>query len=243
MVNAFIVTGSEPKRVIVRGLGPSLIVTSSVLQDPVLELRDSAGVLIASNDDWRSDQEAEIIATGLAPTNDLESAIVATLPANGAAYTVTLRGANNGTGMGLNELYDLSPGASSRLTAVGTRGQVLTGEDVLISTLIIQQSGAVLVRLLGPTLPVAGTLGNPELELRDGNGALLAANDNWRSDQEAEIIATGIPPTNDFESAIVRNLSPGSYLTVGRGVNSTTGISYVQFYSLPHSGPVLSLTP
>ena len=240
MVNAFIITGLDPKRVIVRGLGPSLPFPSP-LQDPFLELRDSSGGLIFSNDNWRDTQEAEIIATGLAPTNDLESAIVVTLPANGSVYTALVRGVNNGNGLGLNDLHDLTS-AASRLTAIGTRGDVLVGNDVLISG-AMWEGGYVLLRLLGPSLPVAGALGDPALELRDGNGALIASNDNWRSDQEPEIISTGIPPENDLESAIVRNLSPGLYTTVARGVNTTTGIGYVQFYGLPHSGPVLPLIP
>lgn len=246
-VNAFIITGSEPKHLIVRGLGPSLTSFPNFLPDPVLDLRNSSGGLIMSNNDWRDDpvQEAEILASGLAPTNDLESAIVVTLPANGSAYTATLRGRNNGTGIGLNELYDLAVNGSSRFTAVGTRGEVSTGNDVMASGIIIQQGGAVLVRLLGPTLPVAAALADPTLQLRDGNGALVIANDNWRDDpvQEAEIIATGIPPTSDLESAIVGNLSPGPYTAIASGFNNATGIGYVQFYGLPHSGSVLPLTP
>jgi hypothetical protein len=242
-VNAFIITGSEPKHVIVRGLGPSLTSFPTVLANPILELRNSAGTLIFSNDDWRDTQEAEIIATGLAPTSELESAIVATLPAQGSAYTVILRGVNNGIGTGMNELYDLEANGSSRLTAVGTRGEVSTGNDVMASGIIIHEGGAVLVRLLGPSLPIAGALADPTLQLRDGNGAIIVANDNWRFDQESEIIATGIPPESDLEAAIVRNLPPGPYTAIASGVNNTTGIGYVQFYGLPHSGPVLNLTP
>ena len=186
-------------------------------------------------------QEALIIADGLPPTNDLESAIDAVL--SPGAYTTVFRGVNNTTGVGLNELYDLASSGLSGFTAVGTRGQVSVGSDVLISGVIIQDGGAVLLRLLGPSLPVAAPLGDPTLELRDSNGALIDSNDNWRSDHEAEIIATGIPPGNDLESAIVQNLPAGLYTAIGRGVNNTIGIAYVQFYSLPHSGPVLNLTP
>ena len=247
-VNAFIITGPGTKRVIVRGLGPSLPFPTT-LADPVIDLRNSSGGLIMSNDNWRlGGQEAEIIATGLAPTADLESAIVATLPANGSAYTVTLRGVNNTIGNGLNEVYDLESNGSSRLTAVGTRGEVSTGNNVMAGGVILHEGGAVLVRLLGPSLAEAGVpfvLADPTLEMRDGNGTLIVSNDNWRDDplQETEIIATGIPPTNDLESAIVRNLSPGPYTAIASGVNNTTGIGYVQFYALPHSGSVLPLTP
>lgn len=245
MLNAFIITGPNSRWVIVRGLGPSLVVPSP-LGDPALELRTSGGTLIRSNNDWRSDQEAEIFATGLPPFNDLEAAIVATL--SSGSYTVVLSGNNNTTGPGISDLHDLPPSGSSSVTAIGTRANVLTGDDALMSGIVVQQAGEVLVRGLGPSLAGAGVasiLADPTLELRDGNGALLIANDNWRDDpaQEAVIIATGIPPTNNLEAALVANLPPGSYTGVLRGRLSTTGIGYLQFYSLPHSGPVLKLTP
>jgi hypothetical protein len=244
VLNAFIITGPDPTQVLVRGLGPSLGV-SMVLADPALDLRTSAGALVATNDNWRSDQEAEIIGTGIPPTNDFEAAIVATL--SPGSYTVVLRGINNTTGRGTSDLHDLSPAASSSLTAIGTRSNVLTADDVLVSEIVLEQGGGdLLLRVLGPSLGAAGIaniLADPALELRDGNGALLIANDNWRDAQEAAIQATGLAPSNDLESAMVASLAPGSYTTVVRGKNNTTGIGYIQFYSLPHSGPVLKLTP
>jgi len=235
LIGGFIITGTQPKKVIVRAIGPSLSsFFSGALADPVLELRDSSGGLIASNDNWRSDQEAEIMATGIPPGNDLESAIVATLPANSSAYTAIVRGVNNGTGIGVVEAYDLDRTVDSKLANISTRGLVQTGDNVLIGGLIVlgQNPLRVIVRAIGPSLPVAGALADPTMELRDGNGVLIAANNNWRSDQEAEIIATTIPPTNDMESAIVRNLTPGNYTAIVRGVNSTTGIAVVEAYSL-----------
>ena len=137
---------------------------------------------------------------------------MATLPANSSAYTAIVRGVNNGTGIGVVEAYDLDQTVDSKLANISTRGFVQTGDNVLIGGLIVlgQNPLRVIVRAIGPSLPVSGALGDPTLELRDGNGALIAANDNWRTDQESEIIATGIPPTNDLESAIVRDLAPGS---------------------------------
>ena len=88
------------------------------------------------------------------------------------------------------------------------------------------------MRAIGPSLSVSGALEDPTLELHDGNGATIASNDNWRSDQEAEIIATTIPPSNDLESAIVRNLAPGNYTAIVRGVNATTGVALVEAYGL-----------
>ena len=233
LIGGFIITGTQPKKVIIRAIGPSLPLAGA-LADPVLELRNSSGGLIRSNDNWRSDQEAEIIATGIPPSNDLESAIVATLPANNSAYTAIVRGVNNGTGIGVVEAYDLDRAVDSKLANISTRGFVQTGDNVLIGGLIVlgQNPLRVIVRAIGPSLSVPGALQDPTLELHDGDGALIASNDNWRTDQEAEIIATTIPPTNDLESAIVRDLTPGNYTAIVRGVNSTTGIALVEAYGL-----------
>jgi hypothetical protein len=233
LIGGFIITGTQPKKIIVRAIGPSLPVAGA-LADPVLELRDSSGALIQANDNWRSDQEAEISASTISPSSDLESAIVATLPANNSAYTAIVRGANNGTGIGAVEVYDLNQTVDSKLANISTRGLVQTGDNVMIGGLIVlgQNSLRVIVRAIGPSLPVLGALSDPTLELRDGNGGLIAANDNWRSDQEAEIVATTIPPSNDLESAIVRDLAPGNYTALIRGVNGTTGVGAVEAYDL-----------
>jgi len=233
LIGGFIIGGSTSKKVIVRAIGPSLPL-ADVLADPTLEIRDVAGSLIASNDNWRSDQEAEIIATTIPPANDLESAIVATLPAYNSAYTATVRGANNGTGLGVVEVYDLDRTAASMLANISTRGLVQTDPNVLIAGTIVvgQDSQKVILRGIGPSLNISGKLADPTMELRDGNGALIRSNDNWRSDQEAEIIATTIPPSDDLESAIVQTLTPGTYTAVLRGVNNTTGIAVVEAYGL-----------
>jgi predicted outer membrane repeat protein len=236
LIGGFIVTGTQPKKIIVRAIGPSLSsFFPGALADPILELRDSSGGLIRSNDNWRSDQEAEIIATTIPPSNDLESAIVATLPANNSAYTAIMRGVNGGTGVGLVEAYDLDRTVDSKLANISTRGLVQTGDNVMIGGFIVmgQAWQRVIVRAIGPSLPVPGKLADPTLELRDVNGVLLAADDNWRTGgQEAEIIATTIPPTNDLESAIVRNLVPGNYTAIVSGVNNTTGVALVEVYAL-----------
>jgi hypothetical protein len=235
LIGGFIITGTQPKKVIIRAIGPSLSsFFPGALTDPILDLRNASGGLIVSNDNWRSDQEAEIIATTIPPSNDLEAAVVATLPANGSAYTAIVRGVNNGTGIGLVEAYDLNQAVDSKLANISTRGPVQTGDNVLIGGLIVlgQNPLRVIVRAIGPSLPVPGALGDPTLELHDGDGALIAFNDNWRSDQEAEIIATTIPPSNDLESAIVRNFAPGNYTAIVRGVNSTTGIAVFEAYDL-----------
>ena len=238
LIGGFIVTGTQPKKVILRAIGPSLPLAGA-LADPILELRNSSGALISSNDNWRSDQQAEIMATTIPPANDLESAIVATLPANNAGYTAIVRGVNDGTGVGLVEAYDLDRAVDSRLGNISTRGLVQTGDNILIAGTIVlgQAPQRVIVRAIGPSLTgpgVAGAMQNPTLELRDQNGALLRANDNWRSDQEQEIIATTIPPSNDLESALVQTLpaSGASYTAILRGANNTTGIAVVEVYAL-----------
>jgi uncharacterized delta-60 repeat protein len=237
LIGGFIVTGTQPKKIIVRAIGPSLPLAGA-LADPVLELRNSSGALIRSNDNWRDDptQESEIIATGIPPANDLEAAIVETLSAIGSAYTAIVRGANNGTGIGVVEAYDLDQTVNSKLANISTRGFVQTGDDVLIGGLIVlgQNPLRVIVRAIGPSLPFPGTLADPTLNLHDGNGTLIASNNNWREDpvQESAIIATGIPPPDDLESAMVHNLTPGSYTAIVRGVNNTTGIAVVEAYGL-----------
>jgi len=236
LIGGFIVTGTQPKRIIVRAIGPSLPLAGA-LADPVLELRNSFGGLIISNDNWRTGgQESDIVATGIPPSSDLEAAIVADLPANGSAYTAIVRGANNGTGIGVVEAYDLDQTVNSKLANISTRGFVQTGDDVLIGGLIVlgQNPLRVMVRAIGPSLPLSGTLADPTLNLHDGNGTLVASNNNWREDpvQESAIVATGIPPGNDLESAMVHNLVPGGYTAIVRGVNNTTGIAVVEAYGL-----------
>ena len=193
-------------------------------------------MLITSNDDWKSDQQADIEATTIPPTNDLESAIVATLPADGAAYTAIVRGKNNATGIGLVEAYDLDTAANSKLANISTRGFVDTGDNVLIGGFILGPgSSQVIVRAIGPSLTslgVKGALQDPTLDLYDRNGLLVQSNDNWRSDQEAEVIATTIPPSNNLESAIVSTLTSGAYTAIVRGKNNTVGVGLVEVYEL-----------
>ena len=166
LIGGFIVTGTEPKKVIVRAIGPSLPVAGK-LANPTLELYDASGLLV-SNDNWKSTQQAEIEATTIPPPNDLESAIVATLPANNSAYTAIVRGANNTTGVGLVEVYDLDRTVDSKLANISTRGLVQTGDDVIIGGLIVLGADPqnVIVRAIGPSLPVAGRLADPMLELQ-----------------------------------------------------------------------------
>jgi hypothetical protein len=191
------------------------------------------GTLVRNND-WKETQRADIEATGMAPSNDSESALVAVLPPG--AYTVVLRGNNNGAGVGLVELYDLDGNGLTNLANISTRSQVATGDKVLISGFIVSgnQPARMLIRALGPSLVslgVSGAMSDPTLELHDQNGAIIA-NDDWRTTQESEIIATGAAPGNDKESAILTVLPPGPYTAVVRGANNTSGIALLETYNL-----------
>ncbi|HSH40232.1 MAG TPA: hypothetical protein VK993_15770 [Chthoniobacterales bacterium] len=237
MIGGFIITGNAPKKVLVRGLGTSLTQAGIVgaLADPTLELIGD-GRVIASNDNWKESQEAEIASSGVAPRSDFESAIVRTF--SPGAYTAVVRGRNNGTGVALVELYDLDQAADAKLANISTRGLVQTGENVMIGGFILGGSGLetnVLVRALGPSLGddgVAGALQDPTLELYDKDGSLVAENDNWKSTQEAAIKATTIPPKRNEEAAILAPLRPGAYTAIVRGKNNTTGVGLVEVYNV-----------
>jgi Matrixin len=240
MIAGFIVSGSQSKTVIVRALGPTLgsYGVANALSDPTLELHDSSGAIIATNDDWQTGSQAsQISSSGYAPNNSNESALIATLAAG--AYTAIVRGYNNSTGIALVEVYELDS-LSARLSNISTRGQVGTNENVLIGGLIINGSTAkkLIVRAIGPSLaspPVSlsGTLSNPTLELHDSSGNLLASNDDWGSGtQAAAISASGYQPSNAKESAIIATLASGSYTAIVRGVNDGTGIALVDAYDL-----------
>ena len=238
LIGGFIVTGSQPKRVILRAIGPSLSNNgiAGALADPTLELVGGDGVSLALNDNWKDTQRAEIEATTIPPTADAESAIVRTL--NPGNYTAVVRGKNNTTGVAVIEAYDLNQSADSRLANISTRGLVQTGTNVMIGGFIVGGEGnaKVIVRAIGPSLSqqgVANPLADPTLQLVDGNGAPLESNDNWRTDpDQAEIAAAGVAPQNDLESALLANIPPGNYTAVVAGKNSGTGIGLVEVYHL-----------
>jgi hypothetical protein len=237
LVAGFIINGTQPKKVIVRAIGPSLATAgiTQPLANPTLELYGPSG-RIAANDDWRSDQETEIIASNVAPADNKEAAIVATLPAGNAAYTAVVRGANDTTGVATVEVYDLDPSAESRMVNISTRGLVHS-QDVLIAGMIVMGPAPrkVIIRALGPSLPVTGGLVNPVLELRDGNGALLEANDDWmNSPNKQAIIDSAIPPSDPHEAAIVWSLSGNGapYTAIVQGFDESRGIALVEVYAL-----------
>lgn len=232
MIGGFIIKGADPKRVLVRAIGPSLPVTGA-MDNPVLDLYDSSGKLLKSNDNWVTDR-LNIIGTQLAPSSARESAILMTLPPG--SYTAVVHDLREQPGLALVEVYDLASDYSL-LANISTRGKVETGDNVMIGGFIIGGAHAtkVIVRAIGPSLAKQGVptpLSDPVLELYDGRGKLISTNDNWRSAQQADISAAGIAPSNDKESAILATLAPGHYTAIVRGQNGTTGVALVEIYNL-----------
>ncbi len=239
LIGGFIITGSDPKTIVLRALGPSLsgFGLSGVLTNPVLSVYNSSHTLIASNDNWQSDPNHFVVeANGLTPANLLESATVQTLAPGG--YTVIVRGKDPPPGIGLVELYDLSPLSKSKLGNMSTRGSVGTVDDVLISGFIVGDvaSATVVVRALGPSLAssgVSGVLSDPTLTIYDANGTAITSNDNWQDDINAiDVQKNGLAPPNALESAIVLHLPAGAYTAIVTGVNGGTGVGLAEVYEL-----------
>jgi len=243
LIGGFITQGNAPMKLVARGIGPSLPVIGP-LPNPFLELHSGAAT-IAMNDNWKDNlgggsQEVAIQNTALAPTNDLESAILAVL--DPGAYTAIVKGTDNGTGVGLVEVFNLGAASldtssEAHLANISTRGNVQTGDNVMIGGFINQ--GAVpikvLLRGIGPSLTsegVSGALANPVLELHEPDGTTVITNDDWMATQKADITATTLAPKNALESAILLTLpvGQGAYTAIVRGVNNTTGVALVEAY-------------
>ena len=241
-IGGFIVTGNGDKRIIARGIGPSLTSNGQPLggrlEDPVLELFDGNGVLITSNDNWKeSPEQSEIQSSGLAPSNDAEAAIARTVQPG--AYTAVLYGKDQTEGIGLVEVYDRDQGGASEMANISTRGFVDTGDNVLIGGFIAgARSGAtnVVVRAIGPSLSaqeVPDALQDPVVQLFDANGQQVDTSDNWKtSGDEAEVTARGLAPQDDRESAVFETVPPGNYTAVVRGAGDTTGVGLVEIYNV-----------
>ncbi len=239
LIGGFIVSGSAPKTVVLRALGPSLDDTglSNTVANPVITLYDSDGGVVAQNDDWQNGPRAEqIMADGLAPGNPVEAALRVTL--DPAAYTAVVTNKKNMPGVGLVEVYDLSPASDSELANISTRGSVGNDEDVLITGFIVGEvdSSTVAVRVLGPSLGKAGIdnpLSDPKLTVYDSNGAALATNDNWQDDPTAmDLEGNGLAPRNPSESAAILHLPAGAYTTIASGADGETGVGLVEVYNL-----------
>jgi CSLREA domain-containing protein len=252
LIEGFIVQGpaGSTKKIIVRAIGPSLVPfgVTEALANPTLEIHDANKVIIATNDDWRTtqvggiiagDQSAEIAASGLAPGNDLESAIIANLAPG--SYTAVVQGCGNTVGTGVVDAFDVSAASLARVANFATRGLIQPGDKLMIAGFIVQNGPVrAVVSAIGPSLAAFGVpnaLADTTLQITNQNGAIIAENDNWKtrpdgSSQQAELEATGLQPTNDLEAAVVINLQPGQYSALVRGKPEMTGTGVVQVYFL-----------
>jgi hypothetical protein len=239
-IGGFIITGNDPKHVLLRAIGPSLSNNGvpDPLADPVLELHGPDAFVTITNDNWRDTQEAEIQATGIPPTNNQESAIDATLAPG--TYTAIVSGNGNTSGVALVEVYDLDQGADSKLANLSTRAFVTTGDNVVIAGVVLSNNSTddrIVVRGLGPSLGGSGlspVLADPTLELRDSDGTLLISNNDWQDnpDQATELTAAGLAPSDPLEAAIAATLPPGLYTAQLAGLENGTGIGLVEIYDL-----------
>jgi hypothetical protein len=236
LIGGFIIRGSEQKKVVLRGIGPSLNVPGK-LEDPVIQVFNSSNVNIGGNDDWKTDQQ-NVESTGLAPTNDRESALVITL--NPGTYTVVMRGKDNGTGIGLVEVYDVGLAANARLANVSSRGFIGLNDNILIGGFFAGPQTAavtgVVLRAIGPSLAALGVprpMQDPTLEVHNSDGDIVASNDDWESNQKSDIEALGLAPSDSRESAVLmRNFDPGAYTAIVRGKNNTVGVGLVEIYDV-----------
>jgi hypothetical protein len=233
LIGGFIVKGDAPKKLALRAIGPSLPVPGK-LADPVLQLFDSAGGLIGQNDNWNA-HRSEVIATGIPPGDERDAVLVTTVQPG--SYTAVLSGVNGAAGVALIEAYDLTPGPSSRLANISTRGKVETGDNVMIGGFILggEETTPVVVRAIGPSLTnfgIGGALADPMLEVHDGNGGLVAVDDDWREYQAGPLTEIGLAPVDDRESAMLLVLPPGPYTAVVRGKSNGTGVGLVEVYNL-----------
>jgi hypothetical protein len=249
LIEGFIVQGSvgSTKKILVRAIGPSLIPfgITDALANPALEIHDSSGATVATNNDWKvtqsgglitGDQSGEINGSGLAPGNDLESAIIANLAPG--SYTAVVSGVGNTTGTGVVDAYDISAASPAKLANIATRGLIQAGDKLMIAGFIVQDAPVkAVVRAIGPSLlafGISNALADTTLQLRDQNGAIVRENDNWKTDpqQAQELQTIGLQPSDDLEAALIHTLAPGQYTAQVRGKNDTSGIGVVQVYFL-----------
>jgi hypothetical protein len=236
-IGGFVISGSRPKTVVVNARGPSLTAfqVAGALANPFLQLVSQADSSVLANDDWTSSPDAAAIqALGLAPPHARESSIKARL--NPGAYTAVVSGVGGTLGVGIVEVFEVDE-PEVPLTNLSARGQVVTGDNVMIGGFIIQGDSrqTVVVRARGPSLAaqqVAGVLSNPVLQLvRRSDGAVFE-NDDWRTDANASLLqASGFAPSDDRESAIYANLEPGAYTVVVRGAGGATGVAIFEVFA------------
>ncbi len=247
LIGGIIITGNDTKQVVLRGIGPSLGVSkvSGVLDDPLLQLFDIDGNLLATNDNWMdnsADDRTILTDNNLAPTEDAESALVVNL--DPGAYTAVVRGVGDTTGVALVEAYDIDNGTTdSKFANISTRGFVGTEDNVMIGGFILGGGGGgfaqVIVRGIGPSLAgdVTDVLADPTISVVDGDGNTLASNDNWMDDPNMDSVVTaGLAPADPNESALYQVLPIGAYTVILSGVGDTTGVGLVESYNIDTAG-------
>jgi hypothetical protein len=239
-IAGFVIDGTASKTVVITAKGPSLTAygINNPLPDPTLTLvRMSDQATLAVNDNWTAAPNAsQISASGFAPTNGLESAILVTLPPG--AYTAIVSGVNDSVGVGLVEVYEVDQ-PQVILSNISTRARVGTGSDVMIGGFVVQGSGPqkVIVTAKGPSLAqygVSGTLPDPAMTLvRATDGAYIANNDNWPAFELADDLRfSGLAPTDTRESAVLVTLDPGAYTAIVSGSGEiNTGVGLVEVYA------------
>jgi len=244
LIGGIIITGNDTKQVVLRAIGPSSGVAGA-LADPTLELFDSTGTLLATNDNWMDNSAADqtiLTDAMLAPGDDLESALVANL--DPGSYTAIVRGVDDTTGIALVEAYDLDNGATdSKFGNISTRGFVETVDNVMIGGFILGGGGGgfaqVIVRGIGPSLAdfgVTGVLADPTISLFDSDGNEIASNDNWMDDPNMQTVDDhGLAPSDPNESAIYEVLPIGAYTVILSGVGDTSGIGLVESYTVDNA--------
>ena len=251
-IAGFIVTGTEQKQVLIRGVGPSLggLGVPNPLADPQLELNGTNGFVTVTNNDWMDAPNRQaIIDSGLAPTSNLESAILVSL--NPGSYTAIIKGHDAGSGLALVELFDLNPDAASKFGNISTRANVGTGDNIVIAGFILgnnTSADTVVIRGIGPSLAGAGIpnpLSNPMLEVRNASGSVVAVNNDWQDFPPAaqQLLDLGLAPSNSLESGIVKTLQPGAYTALLSGVSGGNGVGLVEVYDNPVAVPTATPCP
>ncbi len=242
LISGFVINGPAAKPVLVRGVGPGLssLGVQAVLADPRIRIFHGS-TLIAENDNWDAHAVAAIAARVGAfalPDGSKDAAFVATLEPG--AYTAHITG---GEGVALAEIYDASENPQSeyqRLIDIATRGEVGTGENILIGGFVIAGNAPkrVLVRGVGPTLAtqgVAAPLADPVLKVFAGS-TIVAENNDWGSDAAITAAETAVGAfhlaSGSKDAALLLTLKPGLYTVHVAGANNTTGVALVEIYEV-----------
>lgn len=250
MIAGFVVSGSQPRKVLIRGLGRSLELAgvSGALANPTIAIFDSLGAKIGENDDWVESTNSEEIeqvtpAVGANPLEDsTESALLLTLEPG--LYTVHLSGVDGDSGIGLVEVFDASDESiETRLVNISTRVFSSTGERVAIGGFVItgRDPKRVLIRALGPELAnrgIAEYMPNPEITLYDVAEA-VARNDDWGDESVFQLLEAfeqaGASPLalDSKDAAMIRELQPGLYTVVANDFDGEDGIALIEIFELP----------